>query len=347
VRRVVARSGVLALALVIGLSHAAAAAASPKAVPGATYVGKGAVLEVDAAAGSVRIRKLPIHADCRKAPANQGDYGSTGIGPFAIAKDGTFTNVASGTRARSDQTVIEGRFAGRTVTGTIVEPALRDDAKGFDCKRFSGTWKATRKPGTGDDSKPGATYATDDFSKVSSGFDAYNEAAVYAEYLPDARFRIGFRSPSSAASLRKTPETATADIQVTTGYTRGSGLDGAGLACLGTDALSYIAGYVDVDGTAHLSRYSAGEQIERADPVAVPAGLLKTGDQAQNEVRLVCTPDAENPAHTDATLFLNGRQVLSAIASAGGTGQVGVFANSSSGDGEFTFAAFSVKKPRP
>jgi hypothetical protein len=336
----------LVVAGAVGTAGGANAASASGAIPGATYVGKGAQLTVDVTGTSVTIQKLPIDADCTKAPANLGDYGSTGLGPFTIGKDGSFTNVARGSKPGPGQTVVKGRFAGGSAKGTVVAAALKDATKGFDCKRYSGSWAASRKPGTGDTTKPGATYATDDFSKATSGFDTFNEDAVYAEYLPDHRFRIGFRSAASASSLRDTPETATADITVTTGFTKGSGLDGAGLACQGTDALSYIAGYVALDGTAHLARYVNGQQVERADPVPVPTDLLKTGDQAQNEVRLVCTPSTDNPDHTDATLSLNGKKVLGAVASAGGPGKVGVYANSSTGDSEFTFSDFSVRKPR-
>ena len=339
----------VALAVVgaVGTSGSSAvSAATAPVIPGATYSGGGTKVTVDPTGATVRVVSLPVHAECKgRAPANEGDYGPTGLGPFTITRDGRFTNVAKGQKPGPGQTVVEGRFRGRAVSGTVTQPAFQDESKGFDCKRFAGSWTARRVKGTGDTTKPGATYATDDFSEAKSGFDTYNEDAVYAEYLPDHRFRIGFRSPASASSLRDTPETATADVTVTTGFTKGSGLDGAGLACQGTDARSYIAGYVALDGTAHLARYADGQQVERADPVSVPAGLLKTGDQAQNEVRLVCVPSAADPEHTDATLFLNGKKVLGAIASTGGPGKVGLYANSSSGDSEFTYSGFSVRKP--
>lgn len=348
-RRLVMVVGSVALAAVgaVGtFGSAAVSAATAPVIPGATYSGSGTKLVVDPAGATVSVISLPVHAKCDgRAPANEGDYGSTGLGPFTITRDGRFTNVAKGQKPGPGQTIIDGRFHGSAVSGTVAQPAFKDASKGFDCKRFAGSWKATRVKGTGDTTKPGATYATDDFSKAKSGFDTFNEDAVYAEYLPDHRFRIGFRSAASATSLRDTPETATADITVTTGFTKGSGLDGAGLACRGTDARSYIAGYVALDGTAHLARFANGEQVERADPVAVPADLLKTGDQAQNEVRLVCVPSSDDPEHTDATLYLNGKKVLGAIASAGGPGKVGLYANSTTGDSEFTFSDFSVRKP--
>ena len=199
--------------------------------------------------------------------------------------------------------------------------------------------------GTGDATKAGAVYAKDDFSKPKSGFEVYDDPGAYAEYLPDSRFRIGTLQPTGATSLRKEPKTATADISVTTGFTTGSAGDGAGLACLGSDATTFIAGYVSVDGYAYLVRYAAGDVAESATPKALPEGLLRAGDQAQNEVRLVCEPSTDS-AHTNLYLYLNGTEVSNAEAGAGGAGQVGLFVASNSGTSEFTFSDFSVRKPK-
>jgi len=325
-------------------SEPAGAASSTTVVPGATYAGTGTKLAVDASGTEVRVLALPVHAKCKgKAPSNEGDYGPSGLGPFGIGKDGTFSNLEPGEKAGPTQAVIRGKFTGATAQGTVVEPAFTD--KGFDCAKFSGSWKATRVKGTGDDTKPGAIYAKDDFSKQTSGFDTYNDPASYAEYLKDSRFRIGTRQPTGAASLRKQPVTATADVSATTGYTSGSAGDGAGLACAGVAATSFIAGYVTVDGYAYLVRYSAGDVAESLEPKSVPEGLLHTGDQAQNELRLVCEP-SPNAGRTNLHLFLNGTEVANAESVGGDAGQVGVFVASTSGTSEFTFSDFVVRKPK-
>jgi hypothetical protein len=327
-----------------GMLSAASAASAPKVTPGATYSGAETKLVVDAGGTTVQVLALPVHADCKgKAPSNEGDYGPSGLGPFTIAKDGSFTNVPDGQAQAATQAAITGRFSGATVSGTVTEPAFED--KGFDCKKFSGTWKAARVKGTGDTTKPGAVYAKDDFSKPSSGFETYNEAGSYAEYLGDSRFRIGTRQPTGAASLRKQPVTATADVSATTGYTSGAAGDGGGVACAGTDATSFTAGYVTVDGYAYLVRYSNGEVVESADPKVLPEGLLRTGDQAQNDVRLVCEPSA-NAGRTNLFLSLNGTEVSNAESTGEATGQVGVFVASNSGASEFTFSDFVVRKPK-
>ncbi len=336
--------GAVALASVSASSGIATAASTPKVIPGATYQAKGTKVVVDATGTEVRVLALPVHAQCKgDAPENEGDYGSTGLGPFGIGKDGSFSNLEPGQQAGSAQAVIKGRFAGATVSGSVVEPAFTD--KGFDSAKFSGTWHATRVKGTGDDTKAGAVYAKDDFSKPKSGFEVYNESGAYAEYLPDSRFRIGTRQPTGATSLRTEPTTATADISVTTGFTSGSDGDGAGLACLGSDATTFIAGYVSLDGYAYLVHYAAGDVAESATPKALPAGLLRAGDQAQNEVRLVCEPSTD-AAHTNLYLYVNGTEVSNAEAGAGGAGQVGLFVASNSGTSEFTFSDFSVRKPK-
>jgi hypothetical protein len=334
----------LALASWFGV---AAGASTPKAIPGATYKGSGTELAVETSGATVRVLRLPVHAKCSTSgPSNAGDYGPSGLGPYTIAKDGTFTNVAKGQHAANGQIVVTGRFAGATVSGTVVVPAIDDSVKGFKCAKFSGSWKAARVKGTGDTTKPGATYAKDDFRDAKSGFAVYNDDASYAEYLKDGRFRIGTRQPTGAVSLRDEPVTATADISVTTGFTSGTGSDGAGLACLGTGPSSFIVGYVGVDGRAGLLRYADNQVAEQAPDQQVPSGLLKTGDQAQNEVRMVCEPSPENPQRTDVTLSLNGEQVAAASASVAGPGKVGVFVGSGSGTSEFTFSDFVVRKPR-
>jgi hypothetical protein len=326
------------------LSGVAGAASSPKAVPGATYSGTETKLVVDATGHSVRVIALPVHAKCKgDAPSNEGDYGTGGLGPFTIAADGSFTNVAEGQRAGATQSVIKGRFAGAKVRGTVVEPAFTD--KGFDCARFSGTWTATRDAGTGDTTKPGATYARDDFSDPKSGFDVFNAPQAYAEYLADGRFRIGTREATGVPSLRKRPTTATADVSVTTGFTSGSAGDGAGLVCGATGGTTFLAGYVSVDGYAYLARYSDGDVVESRDPQPLPEGLLRTGEQAQNDVQLICEPSS-NADHTTMSLRLNGTEVSNAEASVGSAGRVGVFVASTSGTSEFTFSDFVVKKPK-
>ena len=88
------------------------------------------------------------------SPENQGDDGATGLGLFSIDADGRFTNVDAGSAPGATQPLIRGRFAGRTVRGTIVVPAFTD--QGFDCKRVARTWRANRVPGTGDTTRAGA-----------------------------------------------------------------------------------------------------------------------------------------------------------------------------------------------
>jgi hypothetical protein len=342
---VVMGSIALAFAVVSAAAGPSGAATAPKVVPGATYSSTGTNLVVDVGGTSVRVVSLPVHAKCKAgAPSNEGDYGATGLGPFPIKDDGSFTNVAKGQKAGATQTVVRGRFAGATVSGTVVEPALHD--KGFDCAKFTGTWKAKRVTGTGDTTKAGAAYAKDDFSDPDSGFGVFNADDSYGEYLQDGRFRIGTRHPASAVSFRETPVTATADITVTTGFTSGSGSDGAGLACLGTGPTSFVAGFVGLDGTAGLLRYADNQVAEQAPDRKVPDGLLKTGDQAQNDLRMTCSTSPDDPNRTDVHLFLNGKEVASASASIGGAGKVGLYVSGGSGASEFTFSKFEVRKPK-
>lgn len=333
-------------AVSVGFASPAGAASSPKAIPGASYQGKGTELAVDAAGKLVTVQQLPVKPVCKgSAPSNEGDYGSSGLGPFTIAADGSFTNIPKGQKPGKTQTVVKGRFSGAKVSGTVVESAFKDEAKGFDCKAFSGSWSATRVAGTGDTTKPGAAYAKDDFSNAKSGFEVFNEQESYAEYLSDGRFRIGTRAPVAVTSLRAQPSVGSADVSVTTGTVMASGVDGAGLVCDATDNTAYLAGFVSQDGSAFLSRYANGTQVERADPASLPAGLLKSGEGASNTVRLVCEPGSASGT-TEATLYLNGTKVASASSRSVNAGKVGVLVNSNSGASQFTFDDFVVKKPR-
>ena len=147
-RRFAVGVGCVALVLVGATSAVGAADRpdTPKVIPGATYAAEGTELVVDASGTRVRVQALPVHAACKgAAPENEGDDGAAGLGLFTIDADGRFTNVDAGSAPGATQPLIRGRFAGRTVRGTVVVPAFTD--QGFDCKRVSGTWRATPGPG--------------------------------------------------------------------------------------------------------------------------------------------------------------------------------------------------------
>ena len=147
-RRFIGTGGLVALACLGATFGGAPAslAATTIVVPGATYQGKGTELVVDADGTSVTVMKLPVHAACKgTAPSNEGDYGPSGLGPFTIAANGTFTNIAKGSKPGATQSVIKGKFAAAKVVGTVVEPAFQD--KGLDCAKFRGSWSAKRVAG--------------------------------------------------------------------------------------------------------------------------------------------------------------------------------------------------------
>jgi len=336
-------AGTLALGLGLGgVAVAASSASTGKVIPGAAYSADETLLTVDVAGKTVTIQQLPAHAQCTGgSSAGEGDYGEPGLGPFTIAADGTFTNVAKGAKPGATQGVIKGRFTGATVTGTILEPAFSD--KGTKCEKYSGKWSATRQAGTGDDAAVGDTYATDDFSDPASGFDTYNEDAAYAEYLTDGRYRIGLRAPALAAALRAEPVTASADVSVDAAAVSATGADRAGLACDATAATSYIVGWVTQDGKAYISRYVDGNAKEISKGFPLPSGLLKTGEGAMNKLRLTCVPGPRSDT-TSVKLYLNGKQVARGVPSALAAGTTGVMVTSTTGTPQFAFYDFAVKK---
>ena len=225
------------------------------------------------------------------------DLGSgIGTGPFTIAEDGSFSNVRGSTPLPS-QTVINGKFKGAKVSGTIKDPGFVDSAKGFDCPEFNGRFSATYVKGTGDPVAPGTTLVSDDFSDPESGFATFNTADGYAEYLKDSRFRIGARTRSTSGvplvSLRAEPERADVDLTVTTLTYAAGANDVMGLVCQATGATSFLTGLVSANdsGFATLIHYDNGTPNVLGQ-APLPPGLLKTGTGAQNTLRLVCAPSS-------------------------------------------------------
>ncbi len=345
--------GVLCTVVLVGIASAAPAGAAtePKRLKppfaGAQYSGKGTELEIDSVGKAVRIFALPITTKCKTAtPTNLGDFGSSGLGPFTLAADGSFSNIR-GSAALPSQTVINGRFQGAKVTGTIKDPAFVDEVKGFDCPEFNGKFTATYVKGSGDAVAPGATLVSDDFSDPKSGFATFNIAEGYAEYLKDSRFRIGAWAPSASrvplVSLRTEPKRADADVTVTTLTFAGGTNDVMGVACQATGATSFVTGLVSMHegGFATVIRYSNGVPTVLGQ-AALPPGLLKTGSGAQNMVRLVCKPSTTVTSRFD--LSLNGTQLVSASGPSA-EGQTGLAVGSGSGSTEINFKDFEVVKP--
>lgn len=342
---------VVACLAAVGVPSAAPSAAgaattpSVRAIPSAEYEAGDTLLRVDPTGRTVRVLQLPWGGTCTgPVPTNMSDYGPTGLGPFRIAANGSFATDTSGPNAAA-LTVVRGRFAKTRVSGSVSIPAFRDEAKGFDCAAYKGQWKATRTPGTGDTTKPGATYADDDFSDSTSGFSTYNLAAAYAEYLPDARFRIGMRSPGLAASLRATPVTATVAVSVKSLTVAATGIDGAGLVCEGTGPTTFISGFVSQTGTAFISRYVRGIEVESPSATPIPKDLLKTGEGVRNDLGLICVPGSVEGT-TSVTLTLNGTKVAQGTVRSLVPGTVGVIVNGASGTTQFVFDDFRAKKHR-
>ncbi len=136
-------SVVAALSIAVLVAPAGTAAVARNATPG-TYSGKKTEITVDSTS-HVLVMRLPVHAKCKggRRPSNEGDYRPSGLGPFTVESDGSFTNVEPGTQPLPSQTVIKGKIVGTKASGTVVEPAFQD--KGFDCARFKAKWTAHLK----------------------------------------------------------------------------------------------------------------------------------------------------------------------------------------------------------
>ena len=125
----------------VWLGTATSAFAAPE--PGARYKGKGTLLETNDEGSGVSVLKLPIAPECKKAPSDLGDFGSSGIGPFTVKADGSFTNKVSGRKLPPGSVLFRGEFSddGSKVTGTVSQSKFKD-SKGLSCDAFKGKFSA-------------------------------------------------------------------------------------------------------------------------------------------------------------------------------------------------------------
>ena len=317
----------------------ASAAKGPPVLPEAVYKGKGTKLQISSDGGSVTVFALPEHNKCKgKTPTNLGDYAPTGLGPFPIAANGSFSNRSTS----SDAFSLKGRFKGTAVSGTLRSSGFKDTAKGFDCADFSGAFSANLVKGTG--LKPGKVLARDDFSNPKSGFDVFNTTNGFSEYLKDKRFRVGLRGNAGVTALRAKPANlATAEVDVTVFTFGGEPGDEVGLVCQAIDPQNFLAGYVTQNGTVRFARYVAGARAEASTPASLPAGTVKTGQGARNDLRLVCAPQSDGATRVD--LFVNGSSKFATSSKTlkGATG-ISVFGNGNGTD--YNFTNYVVRVPK-
>ena len=321
-------------ALVAGVAPADAAT---DLVPGAKYEGEGASLRIGGDGATVEVTQLPVDLRCTGVtPTNAGEMGGF---PIDVAADGTFR---SGGAAAPRE--ITGRFSadGKKVTGTIREAAFVDPAKDMDCKAYSGKWSA--KLVKGSVVPAGKKIARDDFSDPTSGFDVYNGANGYAEYLSDGRLRLGLRSAGTAASLRATPLLADADVQVDTVVYSADPNDAAGVVCRATDATSFLAGFLQADGTAFAVQLQNGAVVQRSSVVTVPPDVYR-GPRERTTLRLVCSSDPEGGRYGRLSFRVNGSEVVTLTTDPPVEGATGVVASGTAGATDISFLDFSVRTP--
>lgn len=332
----------LAVLLVAMALPVAAASASP--LPGAEYRGKGTALAITDAGNAVTISELPVRQPCKgRTPTNARDYGDPGLGPFTIEADGSFSNGGETSKIKGTP-IIKGRFRAKKVTGTIKEFAFKDSAKGFDCSKWSGAFSAKLVKGTGQ--RPGAVLATDDFSDPTSGFEVYNETDIYAEYLPDARFRAGVRAPASAIALRAEPgDLASVEVEADTLTFGSEPTSSVGLVCQAIPAArDFTVGFVNSDSTAQIYRYQGGEIVQESTAGTLAAGVWKTGTGAKNTLDLVCR--VMSGGGTEVVLEVNGSEAASMTSASARPGQTGVMVSGSSVATEYNFTRFEVRVPK-
>ena len=77
------------------------------------------------------------------APSNQGEFGTSGLGPFTTGSNGTFANGGRYAPKSPGSVIVKGTCSvdGTTVKGNVKVSACKS-SKGFDCKAFSGRFVA-------------------------------------------------------------------------------------------------------------------------------------------------------------------------------------------------------------
>lgn len=340
-RRVFTVIVLAAIATGVVAPSALAGKAGPPVLPKAEYKGKDTAMVITDIDNNVVINKLPVNQECKtKTPTNLGDFSTSGLGPFPIEDDGSFT---SGGGGGEGAITVKGKFKGNKVTGTLTAGAFKDPAKDFDCAKYSGKFAAKLVKGTGQ--KPGQVYERDDFSDPDSGFAVFNITNAFSEYLPDDRFRVGLRAPTTVAALRDTPDAlTTVEVEVDTLTFGGEAGDTVGVVCQAVDSLNFTTGKISQAGEVEFIRYEEGSAVERSTPEQVPAGLLKTGSGAKNTLELTC--QAITGFKTDLTLKVNGEVVTSAISASQLEGKTGVSVSGSGAGTDYNFTSYEARVPK-
>lgn len=334
-RRVAPLGFAVVLLIGNGAVGSSASVATPRGVnAGAEYEGKGVALVVGPGGRSVTIESLPIDLECTgTAPTNAGEIG------IELPLDGrTFS---SGSK-KSDR-CIAGKFSanGKKVTGEVRETAFEDPAKGFDCKAFSGKWSANLVKGTGTAS--GTVLARDDFSDPASGFEEYNTANGYAEYLDDDRFRVGARGAGTLVALRAQPEAQDVIVEADAAIFSTDPSDSAGLVCRATASDTYVGAFLQANGNAILAVFRYGAVVEPSRQVQVPG--FDATPSAKHRLRLSCGSETVGGRFAQLAFSVDGEEVLTLSHDPGVVGATGVAAAGSSGATEVVYSDFVVRAP--
>jgi hypothetical protein len=340
-QRLFLRAGVASCVLVATVAWASPAAAAVKVPADGTYRGKGTEIVTSPDGSAVTIKRVPVRIKCKgTTPSNLGED----LGPFPIKRDGSFTNGVNRTEGGSGNIALSGKFSsdGTKVAGRVAEADFVDKEKDFDCPSYKGTFSAKLVKGTG--LRPGQVLARDRFSDSKSGFETFNSANSFGEYLKDGRYRLGLRAPGAAFALRAKPVVPLVDVKATVRWYGNDEQDGAGLVCQG-DGGSFSVGFVRGNGQVELKRYVNGNVFESAPPATAPAGLLKAGKGEANKLELICAPESSEQA-TELTFSVNGTVVHRAKTSASAAGKTGFFVDDQAGGTDFNFQDYVASVPK-
>ena len=189
----------------------------------------------------------------------------------------------------------------------------------------------------------GTVLARDDFSDPTSGFEEFNTATRYAEYLDDDRFRVGARGAGTIVARRAEPEAQDVVVEADAVIFSTDPSDAAGLVCRATASDTYVGGFLQANGNAIIAVFRSGAVVEPSRQVQVPG--FDSTPAVKHHLRLSCGSETVSGRFAQLSLSVDGEEVVTLSHDPGVTGTTGAAAAGSSGATEVGYYDFVVRTP--
>jgi hypothetical protein len=163
----------------------------------------------------------------------------------------------------------------------------------------------------------------DNFNDTACGWDEYDEEGASAAY-GTSDYVISVHQPNTSAVAVPGARLSDVLVEVQVQLREGSVNNNFGLLCRYQDLDHFYAFLISSDGYYAIVRVAGGEdfQVLSGDGLhLMPSDAIDTEQGATNEIRALCQGDT-------LALFVNGRQLASAVDSRFSFGDVGFIASS-------------------